>query len=111
MSTTERRQHERIATKLVARYGTHGFDLSAPLENISLSGACIRTNDVFPTGTRLKIRIDFPDRRIVHAGEVVWAIKVPERDMATMMYGMGIQFVDPGTGWAEFFAGWKASLG
>jgi Tfp pilus assembly protein PilZ len=111
MSTIEMRRHERIETRLQVKYGTHGFDLSAPLENISLSGICIRTNDVFPAGTRIKIQIEFPDRQIVHTGEVMWAIKVPERDKATMMCGMGIQFVDPGDEWADFFASWKAGLG
>ena len=111
MSTVERRRHERVPTTLEARYGTHGFDLVGPLENISLSGVCIRTNDIFPAGTRIRIKIEFPDRKIVHTGEVMWAIKVPERDKETMMCGMGVQFVDPGAEWAEFFASWKESLG
>jgi uncharacterized protein (TIGR02266 family) len=110
MSTIERRRHERVQARLEVRYGTHGFDLEAPLENISLSGVCIRTNDVFPAGTRIRMQIEFPDRQITQTGEVMWAIKVPERDRETMMCGMGVQFVDPGNEWAEFFASWKASL-
>jgi hypothetical protein len=110
MSTIDRRHHVRIPARLEAQYGIHGFDLSAPLENISLSGACIRTNDVFPTGTRIKLRIAFPDRQIVHTGEVMWAIKVPERDRETMMCGMGVQFVNPGFEWAEYFVRWQAGL-
>jgi hypothetical protein len=111
VSTIERRRHERVRATLEVRYGTHGFDFVAPLENISLSGLCIRTNEVFPMGTRIKMQIEFPDRKLVHSGEVMWAIKVPERDKETMMCGMGVQFTDPEPDWAEYFSKWRASLG
>jgi hypothetical protein len=107
MSKTDRRRHERFRAALQVRYGTVSCDHVGPAENISLSGLCIRTNQVFPTGTRIRMQIDFPDRTVHHTGEVMWAIKVPEHDMGTMMCGMGIQFIAPGAAWAEFFSDWR----
>jgi len=107
MSTIERRRHKRFRTRLQVRYGTISCDFTGPVENISLSGLCIRTNEVFPAGTRIRMQIEFPDCTIHHSGEVMWAIKVPEGQMSTMMYGMGIQFIEPGAEWAEFFSDWK----
>jgi Tfp pilus assembly protein PilZ len=107
MSGIERRRHERFKATLKVRYGRVSFDYSGPVENISLSGLCIRTNQIFPTGTRIRMQIEFPDRTVNQSGEVMWAIKVPEQDMSTMMCGMGIQFTETEAGWAEFFARWK----
>jgi len=110
MSTIDRRRHERFRAALQARYGTISCDYAGPVDNISISGLCIRTNEVFPAGTRIRLQIEFPERTFQHSGEVMWAIKVPEQNMQTMMCGMGIQFIDSGAEWAEFFAGWKKGL-
>ena len=107
MSTVDKRRHERFRTTLQVRFGVRVCDRVGPVDNISLGGLCIKTNQVFPTGTRIRMQIDFPDRTVHHTGEVMWAITVPEHDVGTMMYGMGIQFIAPGSEWAEFFAGWK----
>jgi Tfp pilus assembly protein PilZ len=110
MSTIDRRRHERFRAALQVRYGTISCDYTGPVDNISISGMCIRTNEVFPAGTRIKLQIQFPERTIYLTGEVMWAIKVPEQDMHTMMCGMGIQFIEPGAEWVEFFADWKQEL-
>ena len=110
MSTIDRRRHERFRTSLQLLYGTISCDYTGPVDNISISGLCIRTNEVFPAGTSIKMQIQFPDRTFHQTGEVMWAIKVPERDMKNMMCGMGIQFTDPGAEWASFFARWKQEL-
>jgi hypothetical protein len=107
MGTIERRRHERFRTKLQVRYGIISCDLTGPVDNLSLSGLCIRTNEVFPAGTRIKMQIEFPEGIVHHSGEVMWAIKVPDEQMSTMMCGMGIQFIDSGPEWAKFFAGWQ----
>ena len=107
MSTVERRRHERFRTKLQVRYGTISCDLTGPVDKLSLSGLCIRTNEVYPAGTRIMMQIEFPERTIHQSGEVVWAIRVPEEQMSTMMCGMGIQFIDPGAEWVQFFSDWR----
>jgi hypothetical protein len=107
MSTKDRRRHERFTVSLQVSYGTISCDHTGPVDNISVSGLCIRTNEVFPAGTRIKMQIQFPERTFHYTGEVMWAIKVPKQDMQSMMCGMGIQFTDPGAEWAEFFARWK----
>jgi hypothetical protein len=106
MSTIERRRHERFQTKLQVRYGIISCDFTGPVDNLSLSGLCVRTNEVFPAGTRIKMQIEFPKGTIHHSGEVMWAIKVPDEQKSTMMCGMGIQFINPGPEWAAFFAAW-----
>jgi hypothetical protein len=110
MSKTNRRRHERYGAAFQVRYGTISCDYTGPVDNISISGLCIRTNQVFPAGTRLKLQIQFPERTIHKTGEVVWAIKVPAHDMKNMMFGMGIQFTDSGAEWASFFSNWRQGL-
>jgi hypothetical protein len=61
---------------------------------------------VFKVGTRLVVRIEFPERAVCHRGEVTWAIRVPEHLRDQMVCGMGISFIDPDPQWPLFFREW-----
>lgn len=69
---------------------------------------CINTNDVLEVGTRLIVRIEFPERAVRHRAEVTWAIRVPEHLRKQMVCGMGLSFIDPDPQWPEFFALWMS---
>ncbi len=107
---TQSRRHGRVRTRLVIHYGVRTTDHSAFAESISEAGLHIDTNDVFEVGTRLILRVEFPERVICHRGEVTWCIRVPEHMSDSMVCGMGIRFLDPAPRWPEFFRRWKATL-
>jgi hypothetical protein len=52
-----RRNSVRYATQLLVRFGLTGLDRLAPVANLSAGGMCIRTNDVFKTGSRIQLAI------------------------------------------------------
>lgn len=107
---TERRGRERVATSLPVRFGVGSLDRQAEAGNISTGGLYIRTNQVFKAGTHLRLAIEFPERPVSAAGEVTWAIAVPEHLCRTMVHGMGIQFLKTEPDWNAFFERWRASL-
>lgn len=106
----EMRTSPRIRSHLAVRYGYVTVDRSAVAENISEGGLYIRTNQVLSVGSQISMEIEFPERTVVHTGEVLWAIRVPEHMTETMVCGMGIRFIDTIPGWTEFFARWKGRV-
>ena len=96
-----------MRTKLRVEFGTDAYEREALAETLSEGGVYINTNEVYRSGTRLRVRIEFPDRTVHHSAEVVWAIRVPEHQRAAMMCGMGLSFLDPDPGWAAFFRRWR----
>lgn len=104
------RRDERVRIRLRVQYGMGAIDREGFAESISASGLYIATNDVFKVGTRLVLRVEFPERAVCHAGEVTWAIRVPEHLQDRMVCGMGVAFVDPDPQWQGFFRRWSTSL-
>jgi len=105
-----RREDPRVRSQLPVRYGYVTADRSALAQNVSEGGLYIRTNQVLPVGSQISMEIEFPERTIVHTGEVMWAIRVPEHMAATLVCGMGVRFVDTIPGWSAFFRRWKSGL-
>ena len=105
---TGARRHDRIRTRLPVSYGTESSEKSGFAESIAEGGLYINTNEVYKVGTRLFVRVEFPDRAVCHRGEVVWAIQVPEHLCDSMVCGMGISFTDADPQWREFFRTWMA---
>ena len=104
------RRHRRVHTRLWVSYGVDSIDSAGCAESLSEGGLLINTNDVLGVGTRLLLRIEFPDRAMKLLGEVTWAIRVPEHLRDEMVCGMGIRFLDPDADWLEFFDGWQETL-
>jgi len=103
------RRHRRVRTRLWVSYGVDSIDSAGCAESLSEGGLHINTNDVLGVGTRLVLRIEFPDKAVVRKGEVTWAIRVPEHLHDEMVCGMGIRFLDPDSAWLEFFREWRGS--
>jgi hypothetical protein len=101
------RRSARLRTELRVRYGVESLDHVEQAQNICEGGLYIATNRVLEVGTRIQLAIAFPDQEPLLAGEVVWAIQVPEHLRQSVVYGMGIRFVDPHPAWPECFRRWK----
>ncbi len=105
--TRERRAAERYSTSLRVRYGDGSRVCSGSVENLSRTGLYVRTDDTFRAGTRLDLAIEFPDRSVQLAGEVMWVIKMARGEGGSTVHGMGVQFIAPGADWETHFAQWK----
>ena len=99
-----------MRVRLWVSYGMDSIDSAGCAESVSEGGVHINTSELLGVGTRLVLRIEFPDRAVLQRGEVTWAIRVPEHLRDEMVCGMGIRFIDPDTEWLEFFRSWRASL-
>jgi hypothetical protein len=110
LAPSRHRRDERVRTRLRVRYGIGAIDRESFAESISAGGLYIATNDVFKVGTRLVLRIEFPERAVCHSGEVTWAIHVPDHLQDRMVCGMGVAFIDPDPQWQEFFLRWKTGV-
>ncbi len=101
------RDSVRYVAQLQVRFGIHRLDHRAPVANISEDGMCIRTNEVYKTGSRILIALDLPGGEVHLRGEVMWAIRVPEHQTEYMEHGMGVQFLDAGPEWRKAFDAWR----
>jgi len=104
------RRHRRIRARLHVTYRVGTEEHKDYAESISEGGLYVNTNEVLEVGTRLVVRIDFPDHAVSHLAEVVWAIRVPEHLRHQMVCGMGLSFIDPDPQWVEFFSRWESRL-
>ena len=104
------RRQGRVRTRLWVSFGVDSIDSAGCAESVSEGGLHINTNNLLGVGTRLVLRIEFPDRAMMRHGEVTWTIRVPEHLRDDMVCGMGIRFLDQDPEWLEFFRGWRSSL-
>ena len=100
------RRSERMRGRIRVRYGVESLDRTAFTMNVSETGAFVRTNNVFPPGTTLKVEFNFESRSVTTYARVVWAKKVPPQLAHLLHCGMGLRLVNPGPDWADLFAAW-----
>lgn len=103
----ERQYHPRKRGRVQVRYGVNGLDRTAFTNNLSLSGAFLRTNMVYRPGTTIQLELSFPDGKVDLWAQVVWAKKVPPQLAQSLHCGMGVRFVNPGPEWEEIFNAWQ----
>ena len=109
-----KQEHPRKRGRVRARYGLKTLDQAAFTNNVSLTGAFLRTNRVYRPGTTIQVELAFPDETVTMWAQVIWAKQVPPQLSQTVNCGMGIRFFNPGTEWAEIFSRWqegRANLG
>jgi hypothetical protein len=99
--------HPRVRGRLRVRFGLGKPDRSAFTMNVSLTGAFIRTNQVFGPGQTMKVELELPDGPITLLARVVWAKRVPAQLAHVLPCGMGVRFVDPGPEWTAAFDRWQ----
>jgi hypothetical protein len=105
----EKQAHPRTRGRIRVRYGLNALERMCYTNNVSLSGAFLRTNNVFKPGTTLQVEFEFPERSMALWAQVVWAKKVPPEMAHVILCGMGVRFINPGPEWAEAFGAWQSS--
>jgi Tfp pilus assembly protein PilZ len=93
------------------RYGVSALERTAFTNNLSLSGAFLRTNMVYRPGTTIQLEMAFPEETVSLWATVIWSKKVPPQLAQTLHCGMGLRFVNPGDDWEEAFSRWQKGKG
>ncbi len=91
----EKRDLKRHRKRLSVRFGVGNTDRLAFTEDISTQGLFIKTANVCPPGTRIRIDLALPDERTVQMeAQVRWAKKVPPQMMRMVQKsGMGVRII------------------
>jgi Tfp pilus assembly protein PilZ len=109
MAMKEKQAHPRTRGRIRVRFGTDKLDRQAFTMNVSLTGAFLRTNQVYPPGRTIKVQFNFDDRSVTLFAKVIWAKKVPPQMAHLLHCGMGVRFVNTGAEWFELFEGWESA--
>lgn len=89
----DRRQHQRVLTKILIKYSNADQFFTDYIQNISRGGIFVPTHNPLPEGTRLSITFSLPccDPSITAEGVVIRSIRsAPGDDVGPS--GMAIQF-------------------
>jgi Tfp pilus assembly protein PilZ len=110
MEADSRRRALRTSCGLAVRFGIESLEFAGIAENISEVGLFVNTERVFRVGTRLLLRIEFPDRAILQHGTVAWALEPVAAPQPAQVHGMGISFTHADREWLSIFRAWRAAL-
>ena len=88
----EKRRFPRINAKFPIRYQIKrgGFFASALTEDLSLSGARLNTDRVFPQGLKLNLELNILSKIINPVGRVIWSQSLSP----SSRYQIGIEFIE-----------------
>jgi Tfp pilus assembly protein PilZ len=106
--SVNKQTHPRKRGRVRVRYGIGSLEQAAFTNNLSLSGAFIRTNRVYRPGTTIQLELCFPEEPITMWAQVIWAKQVPPQLAQTVNCGMGVRFFNPAPEWETVFTRWQA---
>lgn len=91
----DKRNIRRVKQRITIYFGLDDVDRVAFTEDISMTGMFIKTANIAPINSTIKIQITLPDGSIVQLeGKVTWAKKVPQNLFHLVKKsGMGIRFL------------------
>lgn len=94
MSHERREGGARVTVEIDVDLGTYGPYALSRLENVSIGGAFIKSEKLYPVGTELKLKFKLPgDEKIIEAdGQVVWAYTQRGTSLVNNS-GLGVRFV------------------
>ncbi|MDR3579408.1 MAG: PilZ domain-containing protein [Oryzomonas sp.] len=91
---TEKRSILRLKKRLTIRFGLNDANRMAFSEDISTTGMFIKTANVCPPNSRIKIEFTVDNHLIQAEARVMWAKKVPQNLFHLVKKsGMGIRFL------------------
>ena len=92
----DRRRNRRWPRQLDVRFwkrGEEGQGTRAVSTNVSRTGIFLRTQQVLPSGSRLRLEVSCAGRSVVVEGLVMRALRTPPHLQAAMPSGMGVRFL------------------
>ncbi|MFQ5353352.1 MAG: PilZ domain-containing protein [Thermodesulfobacteriota bacterium] len=100
----ERRISKRVPFRSNVRFGpAEPPQFTALITDISDTGTYIKSNRIFPAGTKLFLVIETPEGPFKAQGIVAWAKKAPPHLMRHMQSGMGISFTEVDRGLIDLY--------
>jgi len=101
---SEKRISPRVNIRSTVYYGTTGdTPHTAFMVDLSDTGICIKTNNVYKPGTKVFVKIDTKEEVYKAEGIVAWAKKVPPRLATLVKNGMGIRFTTIDRGLVDLY--------
>ena len=92
MLENNKRYVERFTTDLKVRFGEHAFSDNGRVQDVSMFGFFIKTSEVFPIGTLLKVQLLTPEKLLIKVqGIVQWSVDEKESHYSDKENGMGIE--------------------
>jgi c-di-GMP-binding flagellar brake protein YcgR len=90
----DKRDIARLKKRLTIRFGIDEATRVAFTEDISLTGMFIKTPNICPPNTRIKIEFEVADKKVELEARVMWAKKVPQNLFHLVKKsGMGVRFL------------------
>lgn len=100
----DKRDIRRIKKRISIRFGSDEAVRVAFTEDLSMTGMFIKTPNVIPPNSRIRIEFDIPDgSRVALEARVMWAKKVPANLFHLVKKsGMGVRFLSFNSGEVAF---------
>ena len=84
----------RLKKRLKVHFGIEETGRVAFTENVSLTGMFIRTPNIYPPNTRIRIEFELANNKVELEARVMWAKKVPQNLFHLVKKsGMGVRFL------------------
>ncbi|KAB0667409.1 pilus assembly protein PilZ [Oryzomonas japonica] len=91
---TEKRIIRRLKKRLTIRFGIDGANRVAFSEDLSTTGMFIKTANICPPNSRIRIEFTVDDHLVQVDARVMWAKKVPQNLFHLVKKsGMGVRFL------------------
>jgi hypothetical protein len=90
----EHRRHARMKKRLQIRFGPGDLAHSGYTQDISEGGIHLQAEIIYPPGTVLALRIEYPDGTVATRGVVRWSRDLPPAFKRNLRGGMGVEFLE-----------------
>ena len=87
------RESKRVRIFCTVRYGANsGLDHEGDVTDLSDTGLCIETHELYDKGTKLSMVLSHLGTEYKAEGEVMWSVQVPLE--GETRFGMGVRFIE-----------------
>ena len=99
----DKRDITRLRKRLTVRFGIDAATRVAFTEDISITGMFIKTANICPPNTKIRIEFEIADNKVELIARVMWAKKVPQNLFHLVKKsGMGVRFLRFECGESDF---------
>jgi hypothetical protein len=103
MADNNKRDIVRYKKRLTVRFGMGEATRVAFTEDVSVTGMFIKTPNICPPNTKIRIEFELDNNKVELEGRVMWAKKVPQNLFHLVKKsGMGIRFLRFHSGEEDF---------
>jgi c-di-GMP-binding flagellar brake protein YcgR len=94
MAANDKRDIVRLKKRITVRFGIEESNRVAFTEDISMTGMFIKTPNICPPNTKIRIEFEIASNKVELEARVMWAKKVPQNLFHLVKKsGMGVRFL------------------